>query len=175
MMKIDWIKLNEEPLRLGYRRILRRTYRLPDGRIENYDVKHEPLVVAIVPITTEGRVVLARQFRPGPEAVLMEIPGGGIEPGETPEQAAQRELLEETGYSGELRSLGVSVECAYSTMRRYNFVAVNCRRMGEPHPDENEFIEVIEVSLDEFRAHLRSGQLSDVESGYLALDALGLL
>lgn len=174
-MNIEWTKLNEEPMRLGRRRILRRTYRLPDGRVEDYDVKHEPLVVAVVPITAAGRVVLARQFRPGPEAVLLEIPGGGIEPGETPEQAAQRELLEETGYSGELHALGVSVECAYSTMRRYNFAAVNCRRSGPPQPDENEFIEVIEVSLDEFRAHLRGGQLSDVETGYLALDTLGLL
>lgn len=60
-------------------------------------------------------------------------------------------------------------------MRRYNFAAVNCQRAGDPHPDENEFIEVIEVSLDEFRAHLRGGQLSDVETGYLALDHLGLL
>lgn len=174
-MNIEWTKLNEEPMRLGRRRILRRTYRLPDGRVEEYDIKQEPLVVAIVPITAAGNVVLARQFRPGPEAVLLEIPGGGIEPGETPEQAARRELLEETGCTGELHFLGESVECAYSTMRRYNFAATDCQRVGAPQPDENEFIEVIEVSLEEFRTHLRSGQLSDVETGYLALDFLGLL
>ncbi|MBN2147135.1 MAG: NUDIX hydrolase [Anaerolineales bacterium] len=170
-----WEKLQEKALTNGRRRVLRRTFQLPDGQIADYDIKHEPRVVAILPITADQRVVLACQFRPGPEKVVLELPGGGIEDGETPEHAARRELLEETGYTGEIQPVGVSLECAYSTAWRYNFVATDCHPVQDPSPDSGEFIDVVEMPLADFRRHLRSGQLSDVETGYMGLDYLGLL
>lgn len=52
----------------------------------------------VIPITDDGAFVMVRQYRPAREAHTLEFPAGGIDPGETPEQAARRELLEETGY-----------------------------------------------------------------------------
>ena len=170
-----WQKLGEQPLQLGYRKILRRTFRLPDGRVDDFEIKHEPQVVCILAITAEQQVILARQFRPGPEQILLELPGGGIEPGETPQQAIIRELLEETGYTGNVSYIGTSLDCAYTTLVRHNFVATSCHRVQEPQTGEGEFTEAVLMPLADFRQHLRRGQLTDIETGYLGLDYLGWL
>ncbi len=170
-----WKKMSETPLRVGYRRLLTRHFEMPDGRIEEFTIKDEQPAVCILALTADQQVILAKQFRPGPEKILLELPGGGVEEKETPEEAAQRELLEETGYNGTLQYLGMTLDCAYSTVYRHNFVAMNCQKIQEPKPDKNEFIEITLLSLHEFHAHLRSGQLTDMETGYLGLDMLGLL
>jgi ADP-ribose pyrophosphatase len=170
-----WIKLKEQPLVNGRRKLLRRTFRLPDGRIDEFDIKHEPQVVCILAITTDQQVVLARQYRPGPEQILAELPGGGIEPGETPHQAIVRELMEETGYSGKVNYIGASLDGAYTTLVRHNFVATGCIKVQEPQIGAGEFTEAITMPMVAFRQHLRDGQLTDIETGYLGLDYLGLL
>jgi ADP-ribose pyrophosphatase len=174
-MTIPWTILDEKLQYDGYRKIIRRRYQFPDGREDVFDLTLDPEVVAILALTPEQRVLLAKQFRPGPSAVLYEVPGGRVETGEDPLAAARRELLEETGYEGDLHMVVETPYGAISTMRRYNFVALNCRKVGQPHPDSGEFIELMDVSLDEFRAILRSGMLTDVGTGYLGLDYLGLL
>lgn len=173
--RLNWQVKHEAVERLGFRRILKRLYQLPDGREVQFDLKLEQQCVAILAITADHQVVLVRQFRPGPNRILLEMPGGGIEDGEGPQEAAARELLEETGYQGDLQFVTSSVDCAYSTTVRFNFVAVDCKKISEPTPDENEFVEVVTISVRQFRDLLRSGELSDVESGYLGLDFLGLL
>jgi len=170
-----WKVLKEELIDLGWRKLYRRIYLLQDGKEREYIIKKEPVVVCMVPITKDNKVVLTKQYRPGPDKILLELPGGGVEEGETPEDAAKRELLEETGYSGEIKYVGPSVDSAYSTMKRHNYVFVNCEKIAEQNLDDTEFIEVLEMSLKEFREHLRGGQLTDVETGYLGLDFLGLL
>ena len=174
-MLTPWKKLKQEPIKTGYRKIIRKTFEMPDGKTADFDIKDEGQVVCVLALTPEKNVLLVQQYRPGPEKVLLELPGGGIEAGETPAQAAARELLEETGFAGELKLVGSSFECAYSSIYRHNFVATNCRKIQDQNLDATEFAEVVEMSLPDFRAHLRSGELTDVEVGYLGLDFLKLL
>jgi ADP-ribose pyrophosphatase len=171
----DWTKLSERPMHSGWRTIVGRRYLTPDGQEREFEIKVEDDTAAVLALTSDGHVVLVREFRPGPEESLLELPGGAVSPGEAPFEAARRELLEETGYEGDLRPAGSIVDCAYSTRRRHSFVATAAKQVQEPSPHEGEFPEVVLMPLAAFRDHLRSGQLTDVPGGYMALDALRLL
>lgn len=171
---MEWKKVNEKLIKDGYRKVSLKTFILPDGRQMDFEIKKEGEAVCILPITKDNKVVLARQFRPGPEKMFLELPGGGLS-GDTPLEAAKRELLEETGYAGELRFVSSIPDCGYSSRIRHVFVATDCEKIGKQSPDDTEFIEVVEMPLEDFRNHLRTGQLTDIESGYLGLDFLDLL
>ena len=172
----DWEILSEEVVKPGYRQIVRRKYQLPNGRIEDYDIKDEGKCVCVLALTPDMQVILVKQFRPGPGKVLLELPGGGSDtPKSTPEENAKRELLEETGYTGDFQFVGTCWNCGYSNILNYNFVATNCHKIQEPRLDDTEFIEVVKMPLGEFRQLLRSGELTDVKTAYLGLDFLNLL
>ncbi|MBT5338647.1 NUDIX hydrolase [Candidatus Falkowbacteria bacterium] len=175
-MTNPWKKLKQETIfDSGYRKLIRKTFELPNGKTHEFDIKDEMQVVCILGLTKENKVILVEEFRPGMEKTLLEIPGGQVEEGEDPTEAAKREFLEETGYTGEFQFVGTNYECAYSNQIKHNFVAKNCFQKQEQKLDPMEFAEVVELSLDEFRKHLRKGELTDVETGYLGLDYLKLL
>ncbi len=171
----SWKKLREEPRYEGFQTIIKRVFALPDGGEAEFEIRKEKPVVCVLAFTMTGKVLIAKQFRPGPERVVLELPGGGVDDGEALEEAAARELLEETGYAGELRYVGPSLVGAYTTRVRHNFTAVNCQKVQEPRQADRERIGVVEMTVAQFRDHLRSGQLSDVGTGYLGLDALNML
>jgi ADP-ribose pyrophosphatase len=171
----EWTELGERTLYAGWRRIVGRRYRTPDGVEREFEIKLEEDTAVVVALTPADEVVLVREFRPGPQEELLELPGGAVDEGEEPLEAARRELLEETGYAGPLRAAGTIVDCAYSTRRRHTFVATGCEQVQEPAPHDGEFPEVVLMPLADFRDHLRRGRLTDVAGGYAALDALNLL
>ena len=151
-------------------------YELPTGEVRTYALKKEGRVVTVFPMTADRQIVLARQFRPGPGRVLDELPAGGVKEGESAADAAARELMEETGYRAErFITLGNLLECAYSTIQRTAFVGLNCERVTEQQLDLEEDIEVVLKSVPEFFQQLRSGQSSDLEVGWAALEKLGFL
>lgn len=170
-----WARVGEQVVYQGDQRLSRRRYRQPDGRESGYDVILHGPVVAVLAIDEDDLVVLTRQFRPGPERVLFDLPGGFVDDGESPADAAARELAEETGYEGPLREVGRTTPNAYSTEVRHVFAATGCRRSQEPDTEGDEDIEVSLVSVERLRELLREDQLTVVDAAYLALDALGRL
>ena len=174
-MVTRWELIGERAGPAGFLPVSAREYRLPDGTRAEWDIFGPEKVVAILAITGTNEVVLARQYRPGPDAILDEMPGGLVEPGEDVAAAAARELLEETGYAGDISVVADTWLSGASRTRRFCAVARSAESVVAPRNEPGEFCDVVLVSLAQFREHLRSGQLTDTDLGYLGLDHLGLL
>ncbi len=155
--------------------MLKRVYKLPNGIEKDYDIVDAGTSAVVVPVTMNKTVIMVKVFRPAQNKVLMEFPGGYLENDEDPAIGAARELLEETGYGGELSFLGTNFIDAYSTTVRYNYIALNCKVVGERTPEaDEEDIEIVELSLDELVKHVKSGELTNPEVGYMAMRFLKL-
>jgi 8-oxo-dGTP pyrophosphatase MutT (NUDIX family) len=104
---------------------------------------------------------MIRQYRHGSREVTLEIPGGLVDPGDTPENAAARELLEETGYHAEdVVKLGVSnPNPAIFNNRCYTFVTRNVTKVCDPKPDQTEDIEVVLIPLVDIPELIRKGKI----------------
>lgn len=172
----EWKEIKRELVFKKYSRAIERVdFMLPDGSESDFYIKAEAPAGAVFALTKDEKVILARQFRPGPKKILNELPGGYIEEGEGSLEAVEREFLEETGYTGDFVKIGICLDDAYSTMDRHCFVATNCHKIAEPAHTASEQTELVLMTLPEFRNQLRSGLMTDVEIGYLALDYLGKL
>ena len=172
---LEWKKKGEKLIHDGYRKIIERTFVFPNGKERAFELRKEGESVGVLALTYKNEFILVKQYRPGPEKIWLDIPGGGVEVGETPLEAIKRELLEETGYAGNLSFVQTFSSGAYSTGVKHCFVATGCRKIKDPKPDEGEFMEVGLMPLADFREHIRSGRLSDIHMAYLGLDHLGLL
>jgi ADP-ribose pyrophosphatase len=173
-----WELLAERPRTGGWLPVSTRTYRMPDGSVSDWDI-HVPsfTTVAVLALTADDLVVMTRQFRPGPDRVLLDLPGGIVDPGEDIGEAAARELREETGYAAAtLEIAGGTWAFGASTWRRHVAVARDCLLVGDVTSwGGDEYCEPVILSLGDFRQVLRSGESTDVDLGYLALDTAGLL
>lgn len=141
------------------------TVELASGRTARREVVEHGEVAAVVPLDGEGRVLLVQQYRLPAGRALLEVPAGGLDPGETPEEAAQRELREETGQrAAELRRLGgFYVSPGYCT----EFIHVFLARGLSPSPrrgDDDEEIVVRRLPLAEALGLVYSGQITDAKS-----------
>ena len=126
--------------------------RLPDGRINpEFYVLEYPDWVNVIAITEDGMFVLERQYRHGLGKTCYEIPAGVIEKGETPLEAAKRELQEETGYGeGEWETLmTVSGNCSTTSNLTHCFLAKGVKKISGQHLDATEDISV--CLMDETR------------------------
>lgn len=137
------------------------TLELPDGRERAYPVLSLGASVGVLPFLSKDRVVLVRQYRHLPRDFSWEVPGGGILPGEPPEEAAQRELREETGYrAGRLWRLGgFWPNNAYLDEVIHIFVADEL--VADPLPaDQDEHLEVLAFAFDEALAMAQDDRIS---------------
>lgn len=170
-----WQVISEKQAEFTYNRSVARTYRLPSGEVETWDVLVSRPTVAALAMTSDRRVIVARQFRPGPDRWLTELPGGYVDDGETPAAAARRELVEETGWVPErLDVVGGFWDSAGSTRYRYAAIAHDCTYTGAMTELDRRRIVVELLAFSAFIDLLRSGELTDTHAAYRCLDALGL-
>lgn len=173
MAERDWQCLAQRPGYDGHVQVVVRTYRLPSGATVEWDIVVGRPTVALLAVTDDDRFILAGQYRPGPERVLLELPGGRIEPGEDPLVAAARELREETGFvAATLTLVGRTWLAAHVAIERHAVLAQGCRLAAPPAPDPEEFCETVLLDRAALLAHLRSGDLTDLDVAHMCLDRL---
>ena len=172
-----WFELSRETIFSKYGHKLDKViFELPDGtQTDFYLSGHNNRLVCVLPFTMDNQIIVQKQFRPGPQQVVYQLPGGGVEENELPLEAVKRELLEETGYIGDFELIIASVCGGYSGATSSHFVAKNCRKIQEIKNTNTEEIEVELVNLEKFKKYLLSGLMLDVDTGYQGLDHLKLL
>lgn len=146
-----------------YIRLREDRYRFEPSRAEaDFVVCETPDWVVVVAVTVDRDVVFVRQYRHGVGSVVMEIPGGVVDPGESPEATAARELREETGYeaSGVRYLARLMPNPALNNAACHVVLAEGCRPAGPQTPDPFEQIEVVLRPLDEVPEMVRRGELS---------------
>lgn len=146
-----WITLREDRVQL------------PNGHVlDEYHVAEYPDWACTLALTGDGEAVLVEQYRYGIDEVLLELPAGAIDDGETPEAAARRELREETGYAaGDLQPLGrLAVEPGRHTNYGHLFVARDVQRVGKPRLDVSEDIRVRCVPAADLPALVEAGRIA---------------
>lgn len=148
---------------------------LPNGKITSREVVKHQGAVAVIAVK-DNKVLLIKQYRKAMEEVLIEVPAGKVEPGESRVDTAARELEEETGYtSDELEALyDFYVSPGFCDELITLFYAGELVESNTLEPDEDEFIEKIWVPIENIAELLKSGQIRDAKT-IIALQHLLLL
>lgn len=134
---------------------------LPDGRVyDEYYVLEYPDWVNVIAITKDGRYILEQQWRHAEGCVSTEICAGVIEKGETPLQAAQRELQEETGFGGGTWTPFMTLSPNSSSMNNHShtFLADGVEQVSGQHLDRTEDLSVLFLTRDEVFRKLQAGE-----------------
>jgi ADP-ribose pyrophosphatase len=147
------------------RRLRLDTIRLANGSTSRREVVEHGGAVAIVPVDTQGRVLLVRQHRHATGQTLLEIPAGGLEDGEAPEETAQRELREETGFRAATitRLGGFFLAPGYSSEYLHVYLAEGLSEDALDH-DADEDIELHAVELEDALQRIDHGEIEDAKS-----------
>ena len=153
----------------------RMNVRLPNGHASVRDVVRHPGAAAIVALTTNGKIVLVRQYRTALDRVTVEIPAGKLDPGEDPLECAKRELLEETGFSaGRIAYLTtIATSCGFSDELINIYLATQLEFAGA-NPDDDEFLNVDLVPVNELVDAVLDGKIEDAKTvvGALACEVM---
>ena len=156
---------SQELLRGHFLHAMRDTVRLPDGKEATREYVIHPGAVMVVAELPDGRLVLERQFRYPVQSVMVEFPAGKLDPGEDSLVCAQRELLEETGYTARqwARAGVLHPVISYST----EFIDIWFAReltAGQRQLDAGEFLDVFSASTDELLQWCRDGRITDAKT-----------
>ena len=138
---------------------------LPDGSRSTREVIGTPGAVVIVPLTDDGQVRMVRQYRSAIGEYLLELPAGTLEPNESPEQAAPRELAEETGDRAARwrRLAGFYTVPGICDEYLHLFLATDLTP-GQTDQEADEFIEVVTLPLSEALEMVRQGEVRDAKT-----------
>ncbi len=142
---------------------------LPNGNTSTREIVKHPGAVAVIPITSDNKIVMVEQYRKPMEKVLVEIPAGKLEKGEDPAYTAARELEEETGYESQslewLISFYTSPGFADEIVHLYVAKGLT-KKENAASLDEDEFVNVLEVTLEEAIEFVKEQRVYDAKTAY---------
>jgi ADP-ribose pyrophosphatase len=146
-------------------KIQRDNVMLPNGQTTFREYIKHPGAVVILPLFSDGTVLLERQFRYPLNKVFIEFPAGKIDLNEDPLDCAKRELQEETGYTAKSWQFICTIHnaIAYSDEHLDIYLAQNLHQ-GPANLDDGEFLETYRTTLTELLDAVRSGQVTDVKT-----------
>jgi ADP-ribose diphosphatase len=138
---------------------------LPDERTVTYDLVDHNDSISIVPFDQDGNIWFVRQYRLGPDEVLLELPAGVLEKGEPPEEGASREIREEIGQAaGQLTPLGdFYLAPGYASEHMYVFLATNLSH-APLDADDDEFIQLEAIPAGKAMQMARQGKFKDAKT-----------
>lgn len=142
---------------------------MPNGKASKREIVKHPGAVAILAVTDEGKMVMVKQFRKPLERTIVEIPAGKLEKGEEPEYTALRELEEETGYTAKklTKITAFYTSPGFADEIVHVFLAEELSALEEKRElDEDEFVEVMEVTLEEALKLVESREVYDAKTAY---------
>ncbi|MGG1248180.1 ADP-ribose pyrophosphatase [Bacillus spizizenii] len=142
---------------------------LPNGKTSKREIVKHPGAVAILAVTDEGKIIMVKQFRKPLERAIVEIPAGKLEKGEEPEYTALRELEEETGYTAKklTKITAFYTSPGFADEIVHVFLAEELSVLEEKRElDEDEFVEVMEVTLEDALKLVESREVYDAKTAY---------
>ncbi len=172
-MELEETKLTSEEIFHGVAiHLFRDEILLPNGNKGVREVVRHPGAVCVLPLTDDGEVIFVNQFRYALNKVTLEVPAGKLEKGEDPQEAALRELSEETGIEA---NKIIPMGALYTTPALmdeiiYMYVATELTQ-GEQHLDEDEFVNVVKIPLSKAVDMVMSGEIRDSKTQTMILKA----
>lgn len=162
-----WERLFLEEILSEPVRLVRERVRTHTGKELTYIYRPGPVAASFVlPVTERATALLIRQYRHPTGKFLLEIPAGKVDPGESPEAAARRELLEEVGAAAEemVALPPFHPQPSFTAVVFHPFLALKARVVGTPRLEDGELLEPLEVPLPELYALLEKGQVEDAST-----------
>ena len=157
--------LSEQVYRGAFLDVRRDQVRLPDGAGAQREFIIHPGAVMVVPLLDDGRIVVERQWRYPLARAMLEFPAGKLDAGESPQQCAIRELIEETGFrAAEWARAGILHNAVAYSNEGIEVWFARGLVAGERHLDAGEFLEVGTASLAELDELARRGELTDAKT-----------
>ncbi|MBQ7827177.1 MAG: NUDIX hydrolase [Clostridia bacterium] len=156
--------------------VFKDTVALPGGKTTTREIVRHKGATCVVPITDNGGILAVRQYRYALGEVTLEIPAGKLDPNESPETCALRELAEETGMTAKrLISLGkiyTSVGFCDEVIHMYAATELTPHELS---PDEDEFLTLTAIPVEKFREMILSGEITDAKTVAAVLKTLALM
>jgi ADP-ribose pyrophosphatase len=138
------------------------TVELPGGREGEYHYVHTGGSVMLVPVRSDGRIVMVRQFRYLDNRVSLEFPAGGVREGEDPDAIAHKELVEETGFDGAIERIGYFNPCnGIVDESTHVYLERDLSASTRYTRDDTEEFEILALTPDEIDRAIRDNEIYD--------------
>ena len=138
---------------------------LPDGNTSTREWINHPGAACIIPVLSDGRLALIKQYRYPVKSIMIELPAGKLDAGEDPEECAVRELEEEIGYSaGKLTFVSkIHPAIGFANEEMWIFLAENLIK-SQKNTDRDEFVELIPTSIKDSVKMVWNGTITDAKT-----------